>query len=226
MAKPKHAHSKMTKEAWICPPICEAEHTLREVAEMLQCGWIDRRILTVHWHLYPCRIDKGMPYYRCQDIQDCCYDIEDNPLGIDYEKYAFMMGKRRSSPGLARRREKFAKIPKLKRKPMPHKIGMPGFVYLIKHNDLYKIGRAQDVERRIADIAIVPGEFSLIHSVKAEYSCSAETFLHRKYKHKRIHREWFALTEQDVADIQVFKDGDLDGDFILQQESMNANTPE
>ena len=73
---------------------------------------------------------------------------------------------------------------------------LPGFVYVLKSsvNDLYKIGMAQDVAKRLHEINFAsPVEVLLIHTIFSECMPWAEANLHHKYIKQRHHGEWFQL---------------------------------
>jgi hypothetical protein len=76
-----------------------------------------------------------------------------------------------------------------------------GYVYVVKApNDLYKIGTATNIERRIRKLNF-PVE--LIHGIKANHSPQAEAFLQHCYGHRRVGGEWFRLTDEDLEEIKA-----------------------
>ena len=87
-----------------------------------------------------------------------------------------------------------------------------GFVYLIHSptNNLYKIGRAKEIDSRYASIGKQsPVEVKLVHSFKSADSKKAERTLHHTYSHLRVLGEWFSLAEKDVSDIVSIGDYEL-----------------
>lgn len=79
----------------------------------------------------------------------------------------------------------------------------PGFVYLLHHDGLYKIGMATKLSRRLMQISPrMPHEVTLIHSIKTDDMVGLEALLHECYADKRMNGEWFALSDEDVRDIQ------------------------
>lgn len=85
-----------------------------------------------------------------------------------------------------------------------------GFVYLIKSNELYKIGKTKDLNSRTAFFGtIMPIEVELIHSFSSNQYSLAEAALHEKYKDFRKTGEWFALREEHIEEICRIQDGEL-----------------
>lgn len=88
----------------------------------------------------------------------------------------------------------FSLIPKEKR---------PGFVYLLHHDGLYKIGITTKLSRRLMQISPrMPHEVTLIHFIEADDMIRMESRLHERYADKRMNGEWFALSAADVQEIQ------------------------
>ena len=79
-----------------------------------------------------------------------------------------------------------------------------GFVYLLRaDNGLYKIGVSIDPSKRLKGLRTgSPDKLVLIHTIKTDSAYGAERAFHKRYEHKRVRAEWFALDEKDVTFIR------------------------
>ena len=71
------------------------------------------------------------------------------------------------------------------------------YTYIIKSHDLYKIGKAIDVQKRVDSFRCGNPYIELIKVIDGNY----EGHLHRYYKEKRVTGEWFSLSQDDIAAI-------------------------
>jgi len=85
-------------------------------------------------------------------------------------------------------------------KPRPSKPPKAGWLYVIRCQNLYKIGVATDVDKRLRQLAKpIPFNLHLIHKSYYYDVIAAERHVHRRYRHKRVTGEWFQLTEEDLT---------------------------
>ena len=81
-------------------------------------------------------------------------------------------------------------------------------VYLIcaefENQQLYKIGfTKRDINKRIKELKTGnPAEFYIVDSFSSKWGTKIESLLHKKYRSKKINREWFKLDEKDISEFK------------------------
>ena len=66
--------------------------------------------------------------------------------------------------------------------------------YIIESQGYYKIGRTDDMERRITEYNTHNPKYEVIHII----SMDCESFLHKHFESKRVRFEWFDLLNEDI----------------------------
>jgi hypothetical protein len=93
-------------------------------------------------------------------------------------------------------------------------IGPPitGYVYLIRQDDLTKIGWSRTPERRLPEVAD-PERAEFLHLIPSASPSSIEAALHRRFAGQRVQGEWFRLTDEDLAMLIVLSQVDVPTDL-------------
>jgi hypothetical protein len=83
----------------------------------------------------------------------------------------------------------------MKTAPVPE-----GFVYLFKSGQYHKVGRSDELERRVNEVGVrLPEPLTVVHSIRTDDPSGIEAYWHRRFADRRVRGEWFKLSSADVA---------------------------
>lgn len=75
------------------------------------------------------------------------------------------------------------------------------YTYIIESQGYYKIGKAIDIDKRMKSYDTHNPMYKLVKV----YEGNHEKMLHKKYKNKHSHLEWFNLTISDIQELLVME---------------------
>lgn len=75
-----------------------------------------------------------------------------------------------------------------------------GAVYLIRMGEFHKIGKSNDIGRRVYELGLrLPEKHDVIHIIETDDPAGIEAYWHRRFAAQRANGEWFRLPPSDVA---------------------------
>lgn len=80
-----------------------------------------------------------------------------------------------------------------------------GYIYILKFEKYYKIGKTININKRLEIISPeMPEKPKIIRSYKSGNIDKDEKYLHEIYKEKRTNGEWFLLSDDDLQEIDKY----------------------
>lgn len=80
-----------------------------------------------------------------------------------------------------------------------------GYIYVIKVNEYFKIGKSTDIKTRIKRyITENPYEIKVIIFKKVKDHTKTENYLLKRFKNKKHKNEWFLLDDNDLVSIKNY----------------------
>jgi hypothetical protein len=159
--------------------------------------------LTLELGRYPVQADQK--FYRVSHPDFPSVITFTNHLGNREKQIGFLIDLALFDPEFARLYEICA--PLLKSRPAKPagrtKASSPGRVYLVRAGLKHKIGKTDDMQRRIREIqSTVRDKAEIIHVLETDDPAGIEMYWHRRFKDKLLVNEWFEL---NASDIEAFK---------------------
>lgn len=77
----------------------------------------------------------------------------------------------------------------------------PGYLYLIKCADKYKIGMTKNVGMRLKQLDTRPFRAELVRDVRVDDALGCERAAHKKFAQYKITGEWYSLTPSQVQEV-------------------------
>lgn len=95
------------------------------------------------------------------------------------------------------------------------------YTYIMKSVDLHKIGKAMNPQERLKGFQTGNPYIELVKTIEGNY----ESYLHQKYKDKRVTGEWFKLTEDDIKYLCTTDLSTITNPYsrILEKEGMDKD---
>ena len=90
---------------------------------------------------------------------------------------------------------------------IPQRNTAPGFIYLIRTGQYFKIGKSRTLAARLSQLStLTPEPTELVHQFSSNDSRRAEQTLHKRYAEVRRNGEWFSLSAAQVLEITAIKE--------------------
>jgi len=95
---------------------------------------------------------------------------------------------------------------------------LTGHIYVFRNDKYYKIGRTNDVERRLKQLSHnLPTPLEVICTIPSDDLIKDEQELHSRFDDKRTKGEWFKLSQEDVTWLKTLSE-------TCEQETISTST--
>ena len=86
-----------------------------------------------------------------------------------------------------------------------HDSSTEGFIYVVKHDKFYKIGKTINIEDRLKGLQTASATpFELITSIRTKNYHVIEKQFHKVFENKHVSGEWFNLSKEDIEFIKNY----------------------
>ena len=88
--------------------------------------------------------------------------------------------------------------------PTKPRVPKPGYLYLIKCADKYKIGMTKNVGMRLKQLDMRPFKAELVKYIRVDDALGCERSAHKKFAQYKITGEWYSFTPAQVQEVMDY----------------------